>query len=189
MSTTATLRPPAPTGTHGRTWTAPYCAALLVAAVGGLLLAPNILDGEPDPMMTHYMGAIAAHPPWGWTVFLAPAVILIYGVLVPASYRLIPERYGFAAALIMGVVYPAVAVYLIRWGFIPLSRGAAWRGAADVLAVTGYILAAVPAVKLALLALETGRLDKRTLAILFATIHVAMLAGMFPIMGEVAHVG
>jgi hypothetical protein len=93
------------------------------------------------------------------------------------------ERFG-----LVGFYFLGIFVYLLLNAFIPLTVTGGWRGPADFIAVSFYLLGVVPLLGLALMGLgvlgrnadETGKLKLHAtfVAIFLVVAHVAMIFGM-----------
>ena len=163
-----------------------------IAAVA--LLLPAWPAGE-DMGGTHYMGLLTANQPWNLLLFMATPVILAETVAVTELAILFSARAGRVvralnrwAGLVGGFYFVGVFVYLIKHAVFPLTVDGGWRGPADLVAVSFYLIGIVPLLGLALL--ETRVVgeswDDRTrlkahatlVGIFLVVAHIAMIAGM-----------
>ena len=148
--------------------------------------------------VTHYMGLLAANQPWNLIIFMAIPVILAETLAITELVRLYTAYTGGTApayvrtlsrwaGLVVGPIMVGIGVYLLKNAIVPLTTGSGWRGAADLIAVLSYLVAAVPLIGITMV--ETGMLargDQRRALKLHATFvgiflvvaHVAMIFGM-----------
>ncbi|QGF25258.1 permease [Raineyella fluvialis] len=144
-------------------------------------------------LSTHYMGLLATNQPWNLLMFMAVPVILAETLAVTELVILRGGSVGPVVAglnrwagLIAGPYMIAVTVHLLRNAVIPLTATGGWRGAADVIAVSFYLLGTVPMVGLTLVELglvgrthESARTWHTVFVGAFLVIaHVAMIVGM-----------
>lgn len=145
--------------------------------------------------MTHYMELLATNQPWNLIIFMAIPVILAETIAITELYLLYTRnftgkirRLSKIVGIILGIYFLGIFVYLMFNAFIPLTSSGDWRGFADIIAVTSYLLGVVPLFGIALL--EMGFLyksksveDKFKLHVIFVGIflvvaHIAMIFGM-----------
>ena len=174
---------------------AAVAAATFVLTMSAILM-PNLAAGAGgDQMMpmTHYMGLLAANQPWNLLIFMAVPVVLaetlaitelviLFGGHVPRIVRQLSRWAG----IIVGPVMVAITTHLLLNAVAPLTTGGAWRGPADVIAVSAYLLGAIPLVGITLVELGfVGRNERHALkmhatfvGIFLIVAHVAMIFGM-----------
>ena len=140
--------------------------------------------------MTHYMELLASNQPWNLILFMAIPVILAEFIAVSELYILFKRdlksplaKMNSIASIIVGLYFLGVFVYLIFNAVIPITVSAAWRGPADVIAVSFYLLGIVPLFGMALL--EMGVLARRAPAENRLAIH-ATLVGVFLVVAHIA---
>jgi hypothetical protein len=145
--------------------------------------------------MTHYMELLATNQPWNLLLFMAIPVILAEFIAVTELYILLnpQERKGLRnwnawAGIVLGFYFLGIFVYLFFNAVVPLTQTGGWRGPADVIAVSFYLLGVVPLFAMALMGL--GILGKNRsehsklwlhatfVAIFLVVAHVAMIFGM-----------
>lgn len=165
----------------------------LLAVVVGLTL-PNVADGDVGSM-THYMGLLAANQPWNLMLFMAVPVLLAETLAITELVVLFTQgacatwvrQLNRWAGLVAGPWFLAITIYLLKNAVLPLTIGAGWHGAADVIAVGFYLVGVVPLVGITLMELGVlGRGSERARMKLHATFvgvflvaaHVAMIFGM-----------
>jgi hypothetical protein len=196
MTTTRISPPGSPTPTRAIGPLTPVIAAAAAALGVGALFLPDVTSGgDMDGMsVTHYMGLLGANQPWNLIVFMALPVILAETLAItelvllfsknPPAYVRSLSRW---AGLVVGPLMVGIGVYLLKNAVIPLTTGAGWRGAADVIAVLAYLLGAVPLIGITLVELGViGRSSEREARKLHVTFvgfflvvaHVAMIVGM-----------
>ena len=93
-----------------------------------------------------------------------------------------------ACSVVVGIYFAGIFLYLIKSAVIPISESGSWRGIADVIAVSFYLLGVVPLLGLTLVDLNVigrGRDAHGKMAIhagfvaLFLIVgHIAMIFGM-----------
>ncbi len=145
--------------------------------------------------MTHYMELLASNQPWNLIIFMAVPVILAEFIAITELYILFSRntngsvrKYNKLAGIIAGFYFTGIFVYLMLNAFIPLTVGGGWRGPADFIAVTFYLLGIVPLLGMALLeigAINRGKGEQSNMklhatfvAIFLVVAHVAMIFGM-----------
>ena len=145
--------------------------------------------------MTHYMELLATAQPWHLIIFMAIPVILAETIAVSELYILFTRKvHGTVvtlntyASIFAGTYFAGVFAYLVTTAVVPLTTSGGWRGPADVIAVSFYLLGVVPLGGMALLELkligrhrsQEGRLMLHAtfVAIFLVVAHVAMIFGM-----------
>lgn len=145
--------------------------------------------------MTHYMELLASNQPWNLLFFMVIPVVLAETIAVTELYVLFTRnmhgtarKINRAAGIIVGVYFVGVFIYLMKNAFIPITMGGDWRGFADIIAVSSYLLGVIPLAGMALLELgfigknrdEMGKLKLHVIFVgLFLIIaHIAMIFGM-----------
>lgn len=145
--------------------------------------------------MTHYMELLAVNQPWNLILFMAIPVILAETVAITELFILCSRDYqgrlssiNRTASIAGGIYFTGVFVYLIFAAVIPLTVNGEWRGAADIIAVLGYLTGIVPLLGMALL--DMGLIGKKLdapgklklhaifVAIFLVVSHIAMIFGM-----------
>lgn len=145
--------------------------------------------------MTHYMELLASNQPWNLIIFMAIPVIFAEFIAITELYILFTKNYtGSArkwnkiAGIIVGFYFLGIFAYLFTTAWIPLTVGGGWRGFADLIAVSFYLLGVVPLLGMALLEVgliargkadqQKHRLHATFVAIFLVVAHVAMIFGM-----------
>jgi len=145
--------------------------------------------------MTHYMELLATNQPWNLLLFMAIPVICAETIAVTELYILftrnfsgVAKKINSVAGILVGVYFVGVFLYLFSTAVIPLTESGGWRGFADVIAVSFYLLGVVPLGGLALLELgllkkgegdeEKLKLHATFVAIFLVVAHIAMIFGM-----------
>jgi len=145
--------------------------------------------------MTHYMELLATNQPWNLLMFMAVPVVLAETVAITELYILFTRQRGNVAGVLNrtasiagGFYFAGVFAYLIAAAVVPLTTGGGWRGPADVIAVSAYLLGIVPLLGLALIdigAIARDRTEEQRLklhaalvALFLVVAHVAMIFGM-----------
>ncbi len=144
--------------------------------------------------MTHYMELLATNQPWNLIIFMAIPVILAEYIAVTELYILLNrnnstlQKTNRLAGIALGFYFLGIFIYLLFNVVVPLTVGGGWRGPADVIAVSFYLLGVVPLFGMALLGLGALKrngtdLEKLTLhttlvAIFLVVAHIAMIFGM-----------
>lgn len=154
--------------------------------------------------MTHYMELLAVNQPWNLIIYMAIPVILAETIAVTELYILFTRntstwvgKVNRFASIIVGFYFTGIFLYLLTTAFIPLTLGASWRGVADVIAVSAYLLGVVPLLGLALLEVgipkktkeEKMKLHAIFVGVFLVVAHVAMIFGMLnpEILGYAPH--
>lgn len=140
--------------------------------------------------MTHYMELLAVNQPWNLIMFMAIPVILAETIAVTELYILFTKntstwvaKLNKWAGIVVGVYFTGVFFYLMKTAFIPLTTEGLWRGPADVIAVTSYLLGIIPLGGIALL--ELGLIGKGKSAHEKMKLH-AIFVGLFLIIAHIA---
>ncbi len=141
--------------------------------------------------MTHYMELLAVNQPWNLILFMAIPVILAETVAISELYLLITKKRDGNIALmskIAGIIwwlyFTGVFFYLLFTAFIPLTTTGTWRGLADIIAVSSYLLCVIPLVGIALVDLgiigkkQPEKLHATFVGIFLVVAHIAMIFGM-----------
>ncbi|MFD2232321.1 DUF6803 family protein [Phaeospirillum tilakii] len=145
--------------------------------------------------MTHYMELLATNQPWNLLIFMAIPVVLAETLAITELALLFTgqgdgplRRINRAAAILAGLVFAAILLYLVPTVVVPLTASGAWRGWIDVVAVGCYLAGAVPLGLVALLDLgllgrslsPRRRLGWHVAAVggFLVVAHVAMIFGM-----------
>jgi len=145
--------------------------------------------------MTHYMELLATNQPWNLIMFMAIPVILAETVAITELWILFTRKMSGVvrninrfAGICGGLYFIGVFIYLMNNAFIPLTTGGLWRGPADFIAVTFYLLGVIPLAGIAFLELGIIKKNKsdndklKTHAILVGLFllvaHIAMIFGM-----------
>ena len=145
--------------------------------------------------MTHYMELLASNQPWNLLIFMAAPIVLAETIAVTELYILYTRNYDGAVRMLnrvcsiaVGIYFSGVFVYLIKTAVIPISSGGNWRGIADVIAVSFYLLGVVPLLGLTLVDLHLigrrrdahGRMAIHAgfVALFLIVGHIAMIFGM-----------
>ncbi len=143
-----------------------------------------------EQTMTHYMELLATNQPWNLIIFMAIPVILAETIAVTELFLLFGRDFDTklrtvnrVAGIIAGLYFVPIFVYLMINAFIPLTTSGGWRGPADFIAVTFYLLGVVPLFGIALL--ELGLLQRGKSAIEKLTLH-ATFVGVFLVVAHIA---
>lgn len=145
--------------------------------------------------MTHYMQLLATNQPWNLIIFMAIPVILAEFIAVTELVILFGrdltgmlKKANRIASIIAGIYFLGIFIYLFTTAFVPLTVSGGWRGIADIIAVSFYLLGVVPLFGMTLLELgfiARGRNAEYRLKIhagfvgLFLVVaHIAMIFGM-----------
>ena len=145
--------------------------------------------------MTHYMELLASNQPWNLLFFMVIPVVLAETIAVTELYILFTRNMnGLArkinryAGIIVGIYFVGVFIYLMKNAFIPITMGGDWRGFADIIAVSSYLLGVVPLAGMTLLEFgfigknkdEMGKLKLHAtfVGIFLIIAHIAMIFGM-----------
>ncbi len=145
--------------------------------------------------MTHYMELLATNQPWNLIKYMAIPVILAETIAVTELYLLFTKKLNGTVAkinkwagIIVGIYFTYIFIELFKNAVIPLTETGTWRGPADVIAVSFYLLGVVPLLGIALLELKLiarKKTDIQKLAlhatfvgIFLVVAHIAMIFGM-----------
>ncbi len=145
--------------------------------------------------MTHYMELLATNQPWNLLFFMVIPVVLAEAIAVTELYLLfsrnmnsMAKKINRYAGIVVGIYFVGVFIYLFNNAFIPITTNGEWRGFADIIAVSSYLLGVIPLAGLALL--ETGLIGKTKseneklklhatfVGIFLIIAHIAMIFGM-----------
>src|SRR5512138_1695580 len=115
---------------------------------------------DMGPTMTHYMELLATNQPWNLIIFMAIPVIFAEFIAVTELFILLGRgenqqirQWNKIAGIIISIYFTGIFFYLLFNAVIPLTTGGGWRGFADVIAVSFYLLGIVPLGGLALMGL------------------------------------
>lgn len=145
--------------------------------------------------MTHYMGLLASNQPWNLIIFMAIPVILAETIAITELYLLFTRNFtnnikniNKYSGIVLGFYFLGIFLYLFKTAFIPITMHGDWRGFADIIAVSSYLLGVVPLLGMALLELNfigkgkdvEGKLKMHAIfvAIFLVVAHIAMIFGM-----------
>lgn len=145
--------------------------------------------------MTHYMELLASNQPWNLIMFMAIPVILAETIAVTELYVLFTrdfsgkaKKINSVAGSIVGVYFIFIFFYLLFNAVIPLTQSGGWRGIADIIAVSFYLLGVIPLGGLSLIDLgiikkgasaeDKLKLHSIFVAIFLIVAHIAMIFGM-----------
>ncbi|HET7725469.1 MAG TPA: DUF6803 family protein [Propionibacteriaceae bacterium] len=184
---------PPDTRTRNVALIAVVAAAAAVSALVGLLVTPSSSGAMPGMSSTHYMELLATNQPWNLLIFMATPVVLAE-ILAVSELALLfrsdnpawVKSLSRTAGLIAGPVMVGILLHLLRYAVVPLTTGGGWRGVADVIAVSFYLVGAFPMVGITLVELGLLGRDAEHVRKLHATFvgaflvvaHVAMIFGM-----------
>lgn len=141
------------------------------------------------------MQLLAENQPWNLLLFMAIPVVLAETVAVTELYILFTKNLtGVArqinkwAGILVGLYFTGVFLYLFKTVVIPLTQENLWRGPADVVAVSFYLLGIVPLLGISLLELnlifgnrnqeEKLKIHASLVAVFLIVAHIAMIFGM-----------
>ncbi len=145
--------------------------------------------------MTHYMELLASNQPWNLILFMVIPVVLAELVAVTELYILFTrqingkvKKVNSVASIIVGIYFIGIFFYLLFTAFIPLTTSGGWRGIADFVAVSFYLLGVIPLAGIALVDLnlikknsnpeEKLKIHAIFVAIFLIVAHIAMIFGM-----------
>lgn len=145
--------------------------------------------------MTHYMELLATNQPWNLLIFMAVPVICAETLAVTELIILFSRNFtgtvrkiNKATGIFTGIYFLGIFLYLLTTAFIPLTTSGQWRGIADIIAVSFYLLGIIPLGGITLLELgcfRKNRTEEEKLALhaifvgIFLVIaHIAMIFGM-----------
>lgn len=145
--------------------------------------------------MTHYMELLASNQPWNLIIFMAIPVIFAETIAISELYLLFTRNFNSVArkinkwsGIFVGIYFLGIFIYLLKTAFIPISLNGEWRGFADFIAVSFYLLGIIPLLGMALL--ELGLIKKKDneesklklhavfVAVFLVVAHIAMIFGM-----------
>lgn len=146
-------------------------------------------------IMTHYMELLATNQPWNLLFYMAIPVILAETIAVTELYLLLTRNFRSTAGILnrwagilVGFYFLAITFYLFFTAVVPLTAAGAWRGPADVIAVSFYLLGVVPLFGISLLELGWIGKERSSEGKLFLhagfvgafliVAHIAMIFGM-----------
>jgi hypothetical protein len=140
--------------------------------------------------MTHYMQLLAENQPWNLIIFMAIPVIFAEYITITGLYVLFTRNFNGVvrkssriAGIIVGVYFVGVFLYLLTNAVIPLTTSGGWRGPADVIAVSFYLLGVIPLAGIALL--EAGLLKRKASELERLKVHTAFV-GVFLVVAHIA---
>ena len=145
--------------------------------------------------MTHYMELLATNQPWHLLIFMAAPIVLAETIAVTELYILYTRDYdgpvralNRVCSIVVGLYFVGIFFYLINTAVIPITASGSWRGIADVIAVSFYLLGVVPLLGLTLVDLNViGRerdahgkmaIHAGFVALFLIVGHIAMIFGM-----------
>ena len=145
--------------------------------------------------MTHYMELLATNQPWNLIIYMVIPVVLAEYIAITELYILLNRQENSAlkktnriAGIAAGFYFLGIFIYLLLNAVIPITRQGAWRGPADIIAVSFYLLGVVPLFGMALLGLgvlqrHASQFQKQALhtslvAAFLVVAHIAMIFGM-----------
>ncbi len=145
--------------------------------------------------MTHYMELLAVNQPWNLILFMAIPVILAETVAITELWILFTRKFtglireiNRISGILGGIYFLGVFIYLMKNAFIPLTITGGWRGPADFIAVSFYLLGIVPLLGIALLELnliiknknneEKLKIHAIFVGLFLVVAHIAMIFGM-----------
>lgn len=145
--------------------------------------------------MTHYMELLAVNQPWNLIIYMAIPVILAEIIAVTELYLLFTKKNSGKiknlnkfSGIIVGIYFLIIAIYLFVTVFIPLTLNQEWRGLGDFIAVTFYLLGAIPLFGITLLELNIISKEKSPeeknmkhamfVGVFLVVAHIAMIFGM-----------
>lgn len=141
--------------------------------------------------MTNYMQLLADNQPWNLILFMAIPVILAETIAVSELLILANSKenkflinLNKIASIIAGIYMSFVLIYLIPNTLIAFSANNSWRGIIDIIAVSFYLISAIPLIILALRVKKNHLIEseKKIRAIILSafliTAHIAMIFGM-----------
>lgn len=145
--------------------------------------------------MTHYMELLATNQPWNLLIFMAAPIVLAETIAVTELYILYTRSYDGPVRMLnrlcsiaVGIYFVGIFIYLVKFAVIPISTANSWRGAADIIAVSFYLLGVVPLLGLTLVDLNIlGRsrdahgkmaIHAGFVALFLIVGHIAMIFGM-----------
>jgi hypothetical protein len=141
------------------------------------------------------MELLASNQPWNLLIFMAIPIVLAETIAVTELYILYTRQYeggvrsvNRLCSILVGIYFAGVFLYLIKTAVIPISAAGSWRGMADVIAVSFYLLGVVPLLGLTLVDLNVigqqrdahGKMAIHAgfVALFLVVGHIAMIFGM-----------
>jgi hypothetical protein len=141
------------------------------------------------------MELLASNQPWNLIIYMAIPVILAETLAIAELYLLFTRNFGGTvkkiskwAGILAGIYFLGIFLYLFKTAYIPITMGGEWRGFADVIAVSFYLLGVVPLMGICLNELgiinskkdDEGKLRSHAIlvAIFLVVAHIAMIFGM-----------
>lgn len=146
--------------------------------------------------MTHYMELLAANQPWNLIFYMAIPVILAESVAISELYVLyarpidacLSRLFNKVVGILAGLYFLGMSMQLLFTAVVPITQADAWRGPLDVVAVSAYLLSALPMIAIALMEIgvlhREGNHERKLgihavyVAAFLVFAHVAMIAGM-----------
>jgi hypothetical protein len=141
------------------------------------------------------MELLATNQPWNLIMFMAIPVILAETVAITELWILftrdtkgIVRKINRLAGILGGIYFIWVFIHLMNTAFIPLTLGGLWRGPADFIAVSFYLLGVIPLAGISFLELgiiyknknETSKMKLHAIlvGVFLLVAHIAMIFGM-----------
>lgn len=141
------------------------------------------------------MELLATNQPWNLLFFMVIPVVLAETIAVSELYLLFTKKVDGSirsinrwAGIIVGLYFTGVFFYLCKTAVIPITMTGQWRGFADILAVSSYLLGVIPLGGIALLELgiignnrneeEKQKLHAIFVGVFLVVAHIAMIFGM-----------
>lgn len=148
-----------------------------------------------DMPMTHYMELLMTNQPWNLIIFMVVPVVLAETVAIAELYLLYTgknsgsvKNLSRVSGIAVGWYFLSIFLYLFYNVVIPLTSSGGWRGIADVIAVSFYLVSVIPLSGIALLGMnllcssasqkEKNKIHAILIAVFLVVIHVAMVFGM-----------
>ncbi len=148
-----------------------------------------------DMPMTHYMELLMTNQPWNLIIFMVVPVVLAETVAIAELYLLytgknsgLVKNLSRVSGIAVGWYFLSIFLYLSYNVVIPLTSSGGWRGIADVIAVSFYLVSVIPLSGIALLGMnllcssasqkEKNKIHAILIAVFLVVIHVAMVFGM-----------
>lgn len=145
--------------------------------------------------MTHYMELLSTNQPWHLLIFMAIPVICAETLAVTELMILFSRNFTGTArkinrvtGIFAGIYFFGIFLYLMPTAFLPLTFSGQWRGIADIVAVSFYLMGIIPLGGITLLELgfihknrtKEGKLALHATFVGFFLIiaHIAMIFGM-----------
>jgi hypothetical protein len=141
------------------------------------------------------MELLASNQPWNLIMYMVIPVVLAETIAITELYLLFTRNFNNwvrklnkYAGIVCGVYFFFIFLNLFFTAFIPLTTTGGWRGVADILAVSSYLLGVVPLFGIDLLELgliKKGKSEDEKLkthvffvALFLVVAHIAMIFGM-----------